>query len=648
MPGTQLRVCIIGAGPRGTSVLERLCANARALPPDTRVVIHVVDPYAPGPGRVWRTGQSSRLLMNTVSAQVTLFTDDSVEMDGVLEPGPSLYEWARFLTLMRPVGRHHDQTLAEARDLGPDSYPTRAFYGQYLEWAFRRVVSMAPPQVSVVLHRSRAVALADTDGSPLRQQVRLDDGSQLDDLAAVIVSVGHVPIAGLADEVEFTGFAARHGLVYVPPGNPADVDLAGIPPGAPVALRGLGLNFFDHMALFTLGRGGDFERRAGRLAYLPSGQEPRLYAGSRRGVPHQARGENQKGPHGRHIPVVLTPPVIAVLQARSKAGPGLDFRRDLWPLIAKEVETVYYMTLLTARACRCVAERFRADYLRHPWRSAEERRVLSGFGLSDAEWDWGHIAYPHGGRVFGGPEEFQSWLLGYLRQDVGQAREGNVRNPLKAALDVLRDLRNEIRLVVDHGGLAGRSHEHDLDRWYTPLNAYLSIGPPMRRVEEMIALIEAGILTVVGPDVRVRADERSRRFVVESDVPGSAVRTTALIEARMPDIDMRRTTDPLIRQLLATGQCRLHTIEDPGGPPYETGGLAVTERPYHLVDAAGRPHPRRFVLGVPTEAVHWVTAAGIRPAVNSVTLGDADAVSLTVLTLAAEDRGEVRAMQIGA
>jgi hypothetical protein len=38
--------------------------------------------------------------------------------------------------------------------------------------------------------------------------------------------------------------------------------------------------------------------------------------------------------------------------------------------------------------------------------------------------------------------------------------------------------------------------------------------------------------------------------------------------------------------------------------------------------------------------VHRVTAAGIRPAVNSVTLADPDAVALTVLGLAALESRE--------
>lgn len=218
-------------------------------------------------------------------------------------------------------------------------------------------------------------------------------------------------------------------------------------------------------------------------------------------------------------------------------------------------------------------------------------------------------------RTFDSPADYRGWLLGLLRDDLVAAEEGNIDGPVKAALDVLRDLRNEVRLVVDHGGLTGRSHRDDLERWYTPLNAFLSIGPPALRVEQMIALMEAGVLDVLGPDMRVTPDEEQGVFTVESRaVPGSMVRVTALIEARLPDIDLRRTTDPLLRDLLDTGQCRPYTIPDPELGDYQTGGLAVTERPYQVIRGDGTPHPRRFAYGVPTESVHWVTAAGCVPA----------------------------------
>ncbi|KKD02070.1 FAD binding domain-containing protein, partial [Streptomyces sp. WM6386] len=137
---------------------------------------------------------------------------------------------------------------------------------------------------------------------------------------------------------------------------------------------------------------------------------------------------------------------------------------------------------------------------------------------------------------------WREWLLTRLGQDVADALEGNVSGPLKSALDALRDLRNEIRLLIDHNGLTADSHRDHLDRWYTPLNAFLSIGPPASRIREMIALIEAGVLTIVGPDVQMELDEEAGEFVASSPkVPGSEVRAGVLIEARLPDIDLRRT-----------------------------------------------------------------------------------------------------------
>ncbi|MGC5035350.1 FAD/NAD(P)-binding protein [Streptomyces sp. DT190] len=613
-----LSVAVVGAGPRGTSVLERLCASApELLPPGARLTVHVIDPDPPGPGRVWRTAQSPELLMNTVACQVTLFTDDSVDCAGPIRPGPSLHAWA-------------DGAL------GPDEYPARADYGRYLEWVFAEVVRLAPAAVRVETHRARAIRLDDApDG---RQTLVLDDGRTLTGLSAVVLAQGHLPTTADPDRVRLAAHAARHGLRHVPPANPADIDLSGILPGEPVLLRGLGLNFFDHTALLTTGRGGRFVRDGRGLRYLPSGREPRLYAGSRRGVPYQARGDNAKGPYGRHLPLVLTPEVIAGFRKRADSGEAPDFLAEIWPLVAKEVETVYYRTLLRRAGGpeREFADRFLAVAHGDP----QETALLDEFGVAEPDrWSWERISRPYAGRDFARPGAWRAWLLSYLREDAAQAALGNVHGPSKAALDVLRDLRNELRLVVDHGGLAGASRRDHLDRWYTPLNAFLSIGPPRRRIEELTALIEAGVVEVLGPRLTV-AEEAGAWTAHSPDVPGSAVSVTTLIEARLPEPDLRRTADALLAELLRTGQCRPHTVDG-----YETGGLDVTPRPYHLIDRHNTPHARRFALGVPTEGVHWVTAAGARPGVDSVTLSDADAVARAALRAAGTDSGPQQEMK---
>jgi hypothetical protein len=355
-------------------------------------------------------------------------------------------------------------------------------------------------------------------------------------------------------------------------------------------------------------------------------------------VPYQARGDNAKGPSGRHEPLVLTPEVIAGFRERAEAGDPADFLTEIWPLVAKEVETVYYASLPAVRERRGTtggeagsgsgadSGSFRERFLASAHGSAEEAATLEAFGVAEADrWSWDRLARPHQGQIFTSPARHRAWLLAYLRADAAHAALGNVEGPVKAALDVLRDVRNELRLIVDHGGLTGTSRRDHLDRWYTPLNAFLSIGPPRRRIEEMTALIEAGVLEVVGPRMSVGTEEGL--FTAQSpDVPGSAVTFTTLIEARLPEPDLRRTDDELLGRLLKTGQCRPHAIDG-----YETGGLEVTPRPYRLVNRQGRAHPRRFAFGVPTEGVHWVTAAGARPGVDSVTLSDADAVARAAL-----------------
>jgi len=628
---TALEICIVGCGPRGLSVLERLCAQERHAPSRDTVTVHLVDPQAAGGGAVWRTDQSRLLLTNTVASQITLYTDDSSRIDGPVEPGPSLYEWARSLALLGPLGRHDPATVAEAQRLGPDDYPSRAFYGRYLSDSFARVVADAPEHVTVRVHRSTAVAIADTNGMAGGPQgVRLADGTRLHGLDGVVLALGHIPALLPPRQARTASLARIHRLHYLTQANPADVDLDVLPAGEPVLVRGLGLNFFDYLTLLTSGRGGRFSRTASGLRYYPSGQEPRLYASSRRGVPAHARGDNEKGAYGRHTPRVMTPQMIEGMRRRQADGEAISFARDVWPAVATEVECVYYTALLPPSQRAAFAARYVAAT---SWQRAallDEYAIAAG-----RRWNWELIARPYADRDFTDRADFHDWLVAYLRHDVEQARLGNVSGPLKAGLDVLRDVRNEIRQIVDHGGIDGDSYRDELTGWYTPFNAFLSIGPPASRIEEMIALIEAGVLEMTGPGTQLLIDTERPAFVAQSRlVPGPPIRAAALVEARLHEPDLRNTADPLLRHMLDTDQCRPYRLPCASGGEYETGGLAVTERPYRVIDQQDQPHPRRFAYGVPTESVHWVTAAGIRPGVDSVTLSDSDAIAAALRALA--------------
>lgn len=628
------RIALVGCGPRGLSVLERLRTNFKEDSYAGKIEIYMIDPFLPGSGEVWRTNQSKTLLMNTVASQITLFTDFSVECEGPIMQGPCLYEWAKSLTKIANANLEYSElVMREAEELQPDSYPTRAFYGHYLEWVFKEVVLTMPSNVMVYTHQTRAIAIDDAyDGSQIVQLEKDNVHLRVD---AVVLAQGHTPVSLSPEEEKLRKIAAEKGMIYITPSNPADVSLECIKAGEPVILKGLGLNFFDYMSLFTQGRGGQFIRTGNKLVYQASGEEPIIYAGSRRGIPYHARGENEKGASGRHTPIYITPEVIKNFHNQTLDGQAVDFKNDVWPLIAKEIETIYYKVIIEEKSGLNAGQEFQAKYSLYSYGSEHERSILKDFGIpDDLMWDWETLANPVKNHFYDNPEEFNDWLIHYLSLDLKEAKRGNVTSPLKSALDALRDLRNEIRLIVDYAGINGDSYKIELKNWYTPLNAFFSIGPPAIRIEQMIALMEAGIVNIIGPKLKVEVvEEESIFYAVSPFVNNSGIKAKALIEARLPETNLKRNADPLMSYLLKTNQCQTYKIPSCNGLIYDTGGLAVSRPLNKVLDGEGKEHSRRFAFGVPTEGVHWVTAAGIRPGVNSVTLCESDAIAREIISL---------------
>lgn len=622
-------VGIVGVGPRGLSVLERIVENAREHTQDT-LTVHVAECREFGSGDVWRTGQSSLLLMNAVAGQITAFTDETVRMGGPARPGPNLYEWARMLAHDEVEGTYPPEVVEEAARTHPNSFCRRLFYGHYLEWTYRQLVQGCPSHVQISEHRGTVVSVTDEESG--LQTITLE-GGEVFSVHDVVLALGHATVRPSETEIGHRRFAERIGGLFYPPANPADVENIAVEPSATVLIRGLGLCFHDYVSLLTEGRGGRFVDTDAGLVYVASGDEPRIVCGSRRGLPLHSRAENEKGDE-RHEPMFFTEAAIGNLRAHSPGG-LLDFRRDCWPLIAKEVETAYYTRLVALRVSEDRAAEFCHEYASADWSSDDERRLVRRAGIgAELDWNWSRIFQPWTEDHVSSQTAWREFVGSYLTRDLREARLGNITSPLKSAVDVIRDVRNEIRYVVNHGGVEADSYRRDIEGWFNSLHSFVSIGPPLSRIEELMALMDAGLVRIAGPQFSVYSDPAGGVFAGQSLVPDDGCEARAFIDATLPKVDLARTNNTVLSRLRKSRQVTTFSIRSASSGEHRTGGVAVTKRPYRAIRENGTVHSRRFVLGVPTEGANWVTETTIRGNVDSVTLGDTDAIAREVLGLA--------------
>jgi hypothetical protein len=628
MSSPRPAIAIVGAGPKGIGVLERVCASAPELLGDRRLVVHLVDPFPPGPGRVWRYDQSPLLLMNSKARDVTMFTDDTVVCDGPARPGPTLAEWVEQVRSGVLAAEVQASLCAEVREATPATFHTRRLQSAYLSWYFRWVLQRRPDTIDVRVHPVEAVDLTEEPGG--EQVLWLRDEPEPLRVDAVVLSLGHLHADPDDAGHELAAFARRHGRGYFPPAYTADLDLTGVEPGETVLVRGFGLAFMDLMALLTEGRGGRFDTGPeGALTYRPSGAEPRLHVGSRRGVPYRPKpGYQLIGPPAA-LPKFFGSAEIDRLAARP--GP-IRFWADLWPLMAKEIGWGYYTELFTAHPERVTMrfEEFGDRYAEVDWTS-EELRTLVGKAVPSAEdrLDLTVLDRPLTGVSAGTADEVAGLVRDHVEAVLDRCADPAFSADLGAVTAMLSVFRH-LPLAVATGKLDPASQAVDLDGWWFGFFSYLGSGPPAPRLRELLALERAGIVSFTGPDMWVEADERRGVFLGGSQHAPGVVTATTLVDARLPAAAVARSTNPLVRALHARGELGEEMLAH-GGTPRLTGRIHTTGISGRLIDAGGTPHPRRFALGPHTTL--RVAGAFNRPRVNALGFRENDLVAREVLRL---------------
>ena len=606
-----MHITLIGAGPRGLMLLGRLISWQRTRYPQRQLTIFLVDPYPIG-GRVWKIDQDPNLIMNTAAAQITLFTDQTVTGVGPFIAGPDLSTWALTLAAdyldAHPEINNRSILMRQAANLGPNSYASRALYGVYQQWFFDLQKYQAG--TNIITYKQQTVNRLDKKATGFT--ITTDQENWQTD--QVVMALGNLKNSLTRDQKALHDYAQTHQLFYLEPGFPEEGDLSGIEAQSPVIIRGLGLSFFDLISRLTEGRGGQFQKAPdGLLVYHPSGREPHIFAGSRRGFPYRAKGRNQKGPGEEWQPHFLTPQQIDAWQTHGEVS-GQTF----WEALKHEAELIYYRLLLPQRYPEIDEAAFERDFIADPVATLGALPIAAKDRL-----DWDALADPTKAHPSGQP--YQDFMRHYLRQDAQEAMRGTKTGPLTSALEVLRDMRDPIRQLVERNLLSQDQYLDFFLRWFNSLNDFLSIGPPALRIDQLQALMGAGIVTILPPGMQIKGIDGQFLLKTPSD-PKFSLQAKTLLEARVPAVNAPTAQNPLVQQLLHDGYAHTYELQLNADKRFQSGAIAIDRQTQQLLDQKEHPQAGLFFWGVPTEGVHWLTTASPRPLVNDVSLKTAEQI----------------------
>ena len=635
------RVALIGAGPRGTSALERLLANwaaeGRDALPGRTLQIDVVDPYPAGPGHVWQPGQSRLYLMNTQSFYPTVIPEDP-QMAPPLAGG-TFEAWRRD---RREDGKGLSaDEAAELASLESRHFPSRAIYGRYLSSTLAELLAHLPAGVTVAFHETTAVSVQ-RRGPGFDVELATGDSIPAD---AVVLSLGHLGCGLNSEQKSFRQAAERLGLKYFPPAVPADVDWSGVPGNEPVLVRGMGLNFFDVVGQLTEGRGGKFVESGSRLEYLPSGTEPLIIAASRRGTPYRTKADLDLY-YARRVRLrYLTEDAVRRFPT---AGIQPGFDHDLWPLLHRDVLWSYYSTLVGVEPAAVQNHRqFMAELesaLRpHSHRAghweAAVAKVVRLHVAPEFVLDLAGLPAPLAGRSFASRAELDAAIVDYLDDDARRSLLGEA-DPVKMAIAALHTGRAVLKAAVADGGITEESWVGELRGWFDGFIEGLASGPPAMRGLQLAALARAGIVGFVGPDPKFSVDRLAGMFTAASPwVRDRPVAARTMVEALAPPNHLALCKSDLVRQLLADGLVRIKLMMTIEGTPVQTSGLDVVPHPYRAVGASGAVTPGLYILGLQLSSAQWGTAIAAQalpsegPAYRSGqrSLRDADEIARHIL-----------------
>jgi uncharacterized NAD(P)/FAD-binding protein YdhS len=580
----MIEMAIVGLGSWGLCVLERTVNRARQVGTPARV--HIIEPAQLG-GGVYSAEQPDFLVLNNACGQLSLYA--APDEDNPPPYAVGLHQWA-MVCGYRWVG-YECRIGAGGERIRPTDYLPRRLMGEYLAWFYETLVDYAPPNLEIVRHYAAAVDISPALAG--REALLLDNGATLT-VDHVVLTSGHT----------WNHEPGADGGVRYQRAYPIESLDQSAPAGSSVAVAGMGLVGFDVLTALTVGRGGTFQDRcdrAGRLRYVPSGQEPTITLYSRSGAPYCAKSATGVDPYGQYEPVVCTPEEFAALTnpGGSPVRRHVDFRAELLPLIFAEMQARYYIQSGLLAGGDVASTEVRT-VLRQGWVNGHYEKAVDSLEPRYGRFDPASHLFAGADRQYLSAADYQGQVYDMIEDDLTEAlRPGG--SPVKAAQEVLRILRDQLRSVIEFGGLSLDSYIEFQSNVRGRINR-LEAGVPPMRSQQLLGLLEAGVVRIpLGPNPELAACPDGVRLNSTALDEATSVTAGGVVRGYLDMPSLARSGSPLLNRLYANGRLTQLSYGDTA-----VGSVAINEE-FHPYDTEGRLQPNLSVLGVLTEGVRYFT-----------------------------------------
>jgi uncharacterized NAD(P)/FAD-binding protein YdhS len=563
--------------------MERTVHRARQT--GTNIRLHVVEPGELG-GGVYAIQQPDYLVLNNPCGQLSLYASPDTDEEWPYALG--LFEWAS-REGFHWVG-HECVITTEGEPIKATDYLPRRIMGEYLAWFYQELLANVPSNLEVVRHYAAATDITPTiDGG---ETVVLDNGT-LFNVDHVILTSGHTynhETTSSAQEVN-----------YLRP-YPVEYFEERITSGESIAIAGMGLVGFDLLTALTIGRGGHFDNEGDRMRYVASGREPVIYLYSRSGVPYCAKSAHGVDPYGDYQPIVCTPAAFKELTnpVGSPLRRRIDFRNDVLPLLYAEMQGRYFTHAAYLRGGMPATTLVR-EQLQTGWTSGNFARVVDRLEPTYGSFDPAGYLFADADSHFTSADEYQEHVTAMIEADLREALFPG-GSPVKAALEVTRILRDQLREVIEFGGLSLESYIDFQTNVRGRINR-IEAGPPPLRSQQLLGLLDAGIVHIpFGPHPEVTATATGEVLIRSTTLkaPVEAV-VKAVVRGHLDLPSLSRSSSPLLSRLYAKGRLTQFSYGETA-----VGSVAISED-FHPYDAEGRLQAHLSLLGVLTEGVRYFT-----------------------------------------